>query len=199
MTGSRRSLANLLGVPVLALAVGGCAAPGGATSGPGSTVPSQAATASPPSASPAAGGSVATACVTAHLAARITRWEGAAGHRIATVELRNTGPEPCAVPALMQPQLVDATGAVLIEGAPPQAPGTVTVPAGGTLTTLVQDGNYCRPAPLEPVTIAFILPSGAGRIVAANESTTGLSGVPPCSGDPGSNAPGDIEMQPWRA
>ncbi len=199
MTGSRRSLAILLAVPVLALVVGGCAAPGGNTAGTGSTVPGQAATASPPSASPATGGSVTRACEVAGLEARITRWEGAAGHRIATVELRNTGTEPCTVPALMQPQLVDATGAVLIEGAPPQAPATVTVPAGGTLTTLVQDGNYCRPAPLEPVTVAFVLPSGAGRIRAANESTTGLSGVPPCSGDPGSGAAGDIEMQPWRA
>ena len=199
MTGSRRSLAILLVVPVLAFVVGGCTAPGGGASGPGSTGPGQEATASPSSASPTAGGSIARACEAAHLAARITQWEGAAGHRIATVELRNAGPEPCTVPALMQPQLVDATGAVLIEGAPPEAWEPITVPGGGTLTTLVQDGNYCRPAPLEPVTIAFVLPAGGGRIVATNESTTGLSGVPPCSSDPGSGAAGDIEMQPWKA
>ncbi|MFZ5854868.1 MAG: DUF4232 domain-containing protein [Chloroflexota bacterium] len=199
MTGPRRSLAVLLAVPLLALAVAGCTTPGAASSGAGVSGPRP--TPSPPPASPAspaAGGSATRACEVAHLAARITQWEGAAGHRIATVELRNTGTEPCAVPALMRPQLLDATGAVVIDGAPPAASETITVPAGGVLTTLVQDGNYCRPAPPEPVTVAFVLPTG-GRIVASNESTSGLSGVPPCSSDPGSNASGDIEMQPWRA
>jgi len=199
MTDARRSLAIPLAVLVLALVAGGCTTPGGEKpAGTGSSVPGAASSAPPSSPSSAAGGQVARACAPAELEARITGWEGAAGHRIATVVLRNTGPEPCTVPALMQPQLVDATGAVLIEGPPPAASETVTVPAGGTLTTLVQDGNYCRPAPREPVTVAFVLPAGAGRIVAANESTTGLSGVPPCSSDPGSSAAGDIEMQPWR-
>ncbi len=194
MTTTRRSLI----APLLAmLVVGGCAVTGGATSSPSLGSPSPVATASPPSTSPTPGGSIARACDAASLAARITGWEGAAGHRIATVELKNTGSELCTIPALLQPQLVDGKGAVLIDGKAPQASQTVTVSSGAALKALVQDGNYCGAAPAAPVTVAFVLPSGAGRILAAPLSPTDTSGVPPCSGSPGS--PGDIEMRPWKA
>jgi hypothetical protein len=144
-----------------------------------------AATASP---SPAA-----AACTAAQLVAKVQQWEGAAGHRIATVELTNSG-AACALASLDQPQLVDGVDTVLIDGTPPAAPATVMFGAGGKLHTLVQDGNYCGPAPIVPVTVAFVLPGGVGRIVAAPVTPEDSGGVPPCNGP---SQPGDIEMQPW--
>jgi hypothetical protein len=134
-------------------------------------------------------------CVPADLAARITLWEGATGHRIAHVELTNRGSASCELTALDRPQLVDGQGSVLIDGAPPAASDTLTISPGGVLTTLVQDDNYCGPDAVAPVTVAFVLPDGTGRFVATPLSPTDLSGVPPCLGAPGSA--GTIEMHPW--
>lgn len=132
-------------------------------------------------------------CDPANLSARITLWEGAAGHRIANVELRNTGSTPCLVRAMARPQLVDGHTAVLIDGSNPPASGLVAVAPGGVLRTLVQDGNYCGPAPGAPVSVAFVLTDG-GRIVADPFSPTDTT-LPPCLGAAGSA--GDIQMQPW--
>ena len=132
------------------------------------------------------------ACTPSHLAARITLWEGAAGHRIGHLELKNVGAEACKVPSLERPQLLDGHGTVLINGTNPTASTLLTVAPGAVLKTLVQDGNYCGPAPAAPVTVAFVLPSGQ-KIIAAPVSSTDAT-VPPCNG-PG--MPADIEMQPW--
>lgn len=132
-------------------------------------------------------------CDPANLAARITLWEGAAGHRIANVELTNAGQAPCTVTAMARPQLVDGNGSVLIDGGSPAASESITVAPGVVLKTLVQDGNYCGPTPVAPVSVAFVL-DGGGRIVAEPASPTDTT-VPPCLGAPGS--PGDIEMHPW--
>lgn len=137
----------------------------------------------------------AAICQAANLVARITLWEGAMGHEIAHVELTNNGPA-CQLRGLDQPQLVEGHGAVLINGKA-TASALTLFPAGGVRKALVQDGNYCGPAPAAPVSVAFVLPDGAGRIVALPVSSTDLSGVPPCLGAPGSA--GDIEMQAWGA
>jgi hypothetical protein len=135
-------------------------------------------------------------CAPADLAARITLWEGATGHRIAHVELTNLGTASCDLGAIDRPQLVDGRGAILIDGAAPAASDSLTVSPRGVLTTLVQDDNYCGPDVVTPpVTVAFVLPNEVGRFVATPLSRTDLSGVPPCLGAPGSA--GIIEMQPW--
>lgn len=134
-------------------------------------------------------------CDPASLPARITLWEGAAGHRIATVELTNSGPSPCTVPAMARPQLVDGEGTVLIDGSNPTGSDVLTMGPGDVLATLIQDGNYCGPAPVAPVSVAFVLSDGR-RIVAAPFSANDAT-VPPCLGAPGSA--GTIEMQPWAA
>jgi len=131
-------------------------------------------------------------CASADLSARITMWEGAAGHRIAHIELTNTGSSSCGVRAMARPQLVDGHGLVLIDGTNPPASALITVAPGGGLTTLVQDGNYCGPAPQPPVSVAFVLKDG-GRIVADPLSPTDAT-LPPCNG---ASQPADIEMQPW--
>ena len=143
----------------------------------------------PPSAVPSIG-----ACAPATLVARTTLWEGAAGQRIAHVEVTNTGPT-CTLPGMAQPQLVEGHGAVLINGALPATSALLTVGPGRLLKTLVQAGNYCGPAPAAPVTVAFVLAGGIGRVVALPVSATDTSGVPPCLGAPGSA--GNIEMHPW--
>jgi hypothetical protein len=186
--------ASLAGAGVLAVAlviavVGGQPSVPSATASAAAT-PSVGATpsASPtPTAEPTIG-----PCVPATLSARITLWEGAAGHRIAHVELTNAGSVACMVPVMARPQLVDGRGSVLIDGTNPTAGGIRTVVPGGILKTLVQDGNYCGPAPVAPVTVAFVVSDG-GRIVATPFAPSDAT-LPPCNGAPGS--PGDIEMQP---
>jgi hypothetical protein len=131
-------------------------------------------------------------CAPGDLASRITMWEGAAGHRIAHVEMTNTGSSPCTVRSLARPQLVDGSGAVLIDGTDPAVSEVLTTDPGSVLTTLVQDGNYCGPAPVAPVSVAFVMPQG--RIVATPVSPTDAT-LPPCLGQAGSA--GTIEMQPW--
>jgi hypothetical protein len=191
---SSRLAALFLGTLLLS----GCQAAGTLVP-PTPTAPSATAPATPttiPAATPTAT-AVATKgpCDPATLAARITQWEGATGHRIASVELTNTGSAECTVAALLQPQLVDGNGAVLIDSPAPAPSAAVSVTSGGVLKTLVQDGNYCGPAPVAPVSVAFVFPGSLGRIVATPLSPTDTTGVPPCLGAPGS--PGDIEMQPW--
>ena len=131
-------------------------------------------------------------CDPENLVARITLWEGAAGHRIADVEVRNAGSGPCTLMTMARPQLVDGRGTILIDGLSPTTTDVLTVAPGDVLTTLVQDGNYCGSEPVAPVTVAFDLGDGS-RIVAAPFSPTDAT-VPPCLG-PGTA--GTIEMQPW--
>lgn len=162
---------------------------------PSATAPTTATASPTASPSPTASASpVTSGCDPTTLAARITEWTGAAGHRIAAVTLTNAGAGSCTVPALWQPQLVDGAGNVLIDGAVAAPSVALTMTPGGVLSTLVQDSNYCGPDALTPVSVAFVLPGGAGRIVATPLSPSDTSGVPPCLG-PGS--PSSIEMQPW--
>jgi hypothetical protein len=128
------------------------------------------------------------------MAARVTQWEGAMGHLIAHVELTNNGPE-CHLSVTARPQLVQANGAVLINGAAVASTPTMLFGAGAVLKTLVQDGNYCGPVPTAPVSVAFVFPSGGGRLIAQPLSPTDTTGVPGCMSGPG--ATGSIEMQKW--
>lgn len=136
-------------------------------------------------------------CLPSAVSARITSWEGAAGSRIATVELRNAGATACLWPVLDQPQLVDGSGAILIDGAVAPAGDVLNLAPGDVVTTLVRDSNYCpfHELLVVPVTVAFILPGGAGRVIADPVTPTDLDGVPPCNG--AVHSPGEIEMHPW--
>jgi hypothetical protein len=169
--------------------VGSEASPSPAVVAPPTAIESQAAIASTPA--PAA--TAVEPCGLANLEARITLWEGAAGHRIADVELTNTGFSACVVQAKARPQLVDGNRSILIDGAAPAGSDPfLTVAPGGVLKTLVQDGNYCGPAPVAPVSVAFVLADGS-HLLATPFSPTDAT-VPPCLGS-GSKA--DIEMHPW--
>jgi hypothetical protein len=132
-------------------------------------------------------------CGPDNVSAQITMWEGAAGHRIADVEVTNAGSEACTLPAVAHPQLLDGNGEVLIDGSSPTSSAMIEVAPGAVLRTLVQTGNYCGPDPAPPVSVAFVLGDG-GSIVADPVSPTDAT-VPPCLGPSGSA--GTIEMQPW--
>jgi hypothetical protein len=120
-------------------------------------------------------------------------WEGAAGSRIATVELVNDGASSCNVPRLVRPVLIDGSGRGLAAGVAPSDDGpTIELRSHENVTTLVQVTNVCGEPPVAPVTISFEFADGVGvdaRPLASDDVT-----VPPCNG-PGQ--PASIEMQPW--
>jgi uncharacterized protein DUF4232 len=150
-----------------------------------------------PGASPTAvpGSELPNACAVGDLDARITSWDGAAGHRIATVEVQNVGGTSCAIWTLAAPQLVDDTGRVLINGALRGTPASLTLAPNAVATTLVDAANYCGPAEVPPATVAFNFSDGR-RLGARPDSTPdSLGGVPPCNG---STVPGEIQMQPFK-
>jgi Protein of unknown function (DUF4232) len=140
-------------------------------------------------------------CKVSQLAARVTRWEGALGHQIATVTLKNVSSTKCTVRGTPEVELVDKKGVILMDsqtngasGLPHIAHGATTfrLSRGGFVTTQVQVGNYCGAPASFPTTVAFVLPSNAGRIVAA----PGPGGTTPdCLR--GAGTPGDITMKPW--
>jgi len=133
------------------------------------------------------------ACIVARLRARVTAWSGAAGNRVATIVLTNGGTVACKIQVYERPQLVDGNDTVLIDGAPPVQAGSITIAAGGTVTTQTDASNYCGPTPKAPVTVAFVFSSGL-QLVAVPLSPTDTFGLPECMGA-GSGA--SITMHPW--
>jgi hypothetical protein len=127
------------------------------------------------------------------LAAHITLWEGAAGSRIAHVQLAVVRGGPCDVATMPTPQLVDRHGVVLIQGTQPPAGPNLTMTAGNVASTMVEVGDYCGPTPAFPLSVAFVFGDGL-RIVATPVSADDTT-VPPCNSSPG--APGTIDMHPW--
>ena len=183
------------------------------TVGPSATA-SSVATASPsiaPSASPSVAPSpspssspAVVACVAADLEARILGWQGAAGSRIADVEINNTSARPCLVRGTPGLQLVETNDVVLLDSATagpsgeahvaPSDPSFELAP-GGHLRTEVQASNYCGPNATLPIHIAFDLPAGGGKVKATPASgVSSDEAVPPCMG----STAGMIAMNGWR-
>lgn len=135
-------------------------------------------------------------CIGSQLSARIVDWQGAAGSRIADVELVNTSFSACTIRNYPRVRLISAHGATLITGHAASTTAATHILAGlGFLKTEVSDSNYCGHAFAKPVTLAFFLPGTLGRVVAVPVSSTDVDGVPPCLGAPGSA--GHIEMHAW--
>ncbi len=194
----------------LALVLIGCAGPStpepsvGAGSVAPSVGPSEAPSVAPspaPSKTPVPTAKAIAVCLSTQLAAKVTGWQGATGHQIATVTLTNTSTTTCTVQGTPEVELLDAHKNILIDsqtggpnGLPHIAKGAPAfhLAHGGFVKTLVQDGNYCGAVPTLPTTIAFVLPANAGRLIAA--AAPG-GGVPPCTSTPGSL--GSISMNGW--
>ena len=190
--------AVILGRPAAAPTVGASAAP--STSAPVASAP----VASPAASAPAATAPVASAPVAVvptpkpstalrcDLTARIVSWEGAAGQRIATVDMTNQGKTDCLLQTLPRPELVDGDGKTLIEGAPSSGGTIIQFKAGAHASTLVAVGNWCKAVPKAPISVAFVFGTGQ-RLVAAPLSPTDLT-LPPCNGP---SQPATISMHPW--
>jgi hypothetical protein len=126
------------------------------------------------------------------LNARITTWEGAAGSRIASVKLTNAGPTSCLIDTLDRPQLVGGDGSVRIDGKDPTTTDHLTLAPRAVVTTLVEASNDCKPAPVPPISVAFVQADGQ-RIVARPLNATDTTD-PPCNG---AGSPATIDMHPW--
>ena len=155
--------------------------------------PVQTSTASVPEATPTTVPGDVEACAADQLSGSITAWEGAAGHRIATLQLGTVGKIGCSVPELLRPALVDAKGKALIVGEPATGTATVTIAAGRYATTLVDMANYCGTAPTAALRIRLYLPSEDSVEAAPASGLPNPVDAPPCNG---ANAPSTIEMQP---
>jgi hypothetical protein len=133
------------------------------------------------------------ACSAAQLSGEIVGWDGAAGHRIATVNLRNTGPNDCELPQLLRPALVDSKGHALIVGAPVTERMWITFGVGNAASTEVDMANYCGTAPTGDLQLRFYLQDQSSFETTTKLDMPGAIDPPPCNGP---NAPGSIEMQP---
>lgn len=155
-----------------------------------------------PSPTPKPTAQAAPVCTSTSLTAAVTGWQGAMGSQIATVKVTNASSAACVLKGTPRLQLVDAAGHILIDskamgapGLPHVSPGDKawTLAKGGWVTTMVKVSDYCGSAsPVMPTTIALVLPSGGGRILAAADPN---GSAPPCMGDPGD--PGSIQMNGW--
>ncbi len=142
------------------------------------------------------------ACAAKQLRAKVTLWQGAMGSQIASVTVTNLSSVACKVRGTPETQLVDANKVILIDsktagtsGEPHVSPGdpTFLLAHHASVKTLVRTGNYCGSAtPALPTTVAFVLPHGLGRLVAAAGPG---GGVPGCLAAPGSA--GSIAMNGW--
>lgn len=176
----------VVGLVVAGVLLGRPAPSDGIGSSPSPNDPAASATAASATAS---GG----ACRPEDVDARITQWEGAAGSRIADVELTNTGSTACGLERIAKPQLVSGQGDVLIDGASPAGTKVIAFAPGDVLKTLIRASNYCGPAPQRWVSVSFVTSYDA--LFVATPLTPTDTTVPPCNGAPGSA--GTIEMQPW--
>jgi hypothetical protein len=180
----------------------------GPPEGPGvGTQPTPSAPVATPSAAPSASPSTpaeVVACKAADLEGRILSWQGAAGSRIAEVEITDHGAVACIIGGTPGLQLVDANDRVLIDssaagpsGRPhvgPSDPSFELAP-DDTIGTEVQVSNYCGATPMAPIDIVFDLPSSGGQLVATPaQGVSSDEAVPPCNG----TAPAVIAMNGWR-
>jgi hypothetical protein len=135
-------------------------------------------------------------CNAADLVAGIVGWEGAAGSRIAEVELENTA-ATCLVPDAPGLRLIDGRGTILIDSA--TLPSSSPAPSAGwsklslIANTQVRVANYCGPQPADPIEIDFVLPGGGTLVAKPIHPASSANAIPPCNGP---NGP-EIDMNGW--
>jgi hypothetical protein len=134
-------------------------------------------------------------CEAVDVNATITRWEGAAGSRIAWVDVDNASADECTLGAPTSAKLMDSLGQDLVTTTG-SAPVGQDVPLGADQTArlLVQITNWCGAAPSKPVSVDLTLSTGATFVV---EPATGVTfDPPPCNG-PAQPATMDIQADGW--
>ena len=130
-------------------------------------------------------------CAAKNLSAEIVAWEGAAGHRIATVRFLDLDLD-CLIPAYLKPALVDGAGHALIVGGNVHAAGTVHLSIGTKADALVDMSNYCGPAPVGELILRIYLPTNDSVEARRSANLDGPLDAPPCNGR---TVPATIEMQ----
>jgi uncharacterized protein DUF4232 len=130
-------------------------------------------------------------CAAADLSAQIKSWEGAAGSRIATVELKVTGSGTCTIESLMRQRLVDGAGQTLADSGAVHGGSTLTVHSGDVLSTLVDVSNVCATSVAPPVSITFVV---GNQWLRAKPLSPTDSTVPPCNGP---SQPPSMQMHDW--
>ena len=124
--------------------------------------------------------------------ARITAAEGAAGSRIYSIELRNTGEVSCHIPPVPTARLVDGSGRVLAQYENPPTDATVELASGQTAATDASVSNVCGAPPVPPVTIQLDF-GDLGTVTAKPLDPTDAT-VPPCNGP---TQPSEMSIHPW--
>lgn len=155
--------------------------------------PSQTSTADVPEATPTDVPGDIGYCAAGQLTGEIFGWEGAAGHRIASIGLHNLGPNDCALPELLRPALIDADGHALIVGAPVADTARMRFQVGDAASSQVDMSNYCGAAPTSALTIRLYLPDQTSFELSLHLDVPGPVDPPPCNGP---TEPASIEMQP---
>jgi hypothetical protein len=135
----------------------------------------------------------AQACAAAELTGEIGAWDGAAGHRIASIKLHNAGSAECLLPKLLRPALVEASGTALIVGAKVSNAATIMLGAGADASSMVDMANYCGKAPSSTLAIRLYLADETSVEIPATGDLAQQADPPPCNGR---NAPAEIQMQP---
>jgi len=130
-------------------------------------------------------------CAAKNLSAEIVAWEGAAGHRIATVRFLDLDLD-CLAPTYLKPALIDGAGHALIVGSDVHAAGIVHLYIGTKADALVDMSNYCGPAPVGEPFLRIYLPTNDSIEARRSANLNGPLDAPPCSG---STVPATIEMQ----
>jgi hypothetical protein len=131
-------------------------------------------------------------CAADQLVAEITRWEGAAGSRIAMVGVTSVSPKLCILEGPPAAALLDPAGSVLVASTDDVGGGPdVELPPGKKAELLVAVANWCNDPPPQPVSIGLTMPDGA-KLTASPAAGVTFE-PPPCNG-PGQ--PPTISVQP---
>jgi hypothetical protein len=136
-------------------------------------------------------------CEAVDLDATITRWEGAAGSRIAWLDVTNHGDRECLLGAPTSAKLLysGAQAAVATTGSQPIGTN-VQLGADQTERLMVRVANWCTAAPAKRVSLDLTLSTGAAFVA---EPASGVTfDPPPCNG-PGQPATMDIQADGWTA
>src|SRR5690242_20530527 len=146
-----------------------------------------------PDATPTDVPGAAAACVATDLSGHISAWDGAAGHRIATIVVKNEGATDCSLPQYLRPALIDVSGRALIVGDLHPEPAPIDLPAALTVSSMVDMSNYCGPAPTGELKLRLYLPNDTSFELTSLGSLAYPLDPPPCNG---AGAQASIEMQP---
>jgi hypothetical protein len=140
-------------------------------------------------------------CTASQLVAAVAIWHtlasGVQGDFLIGSRTSTAGGRLCYMRGTAEGQMVSAGRIIADSGA--ASAGVVSsdpflaLPPGGKIYASVVWSNWCGKGPSQPVTIAFVLPDGLGRVVA---NTSGPAPVPACVS---SGSPSTVTSASWHS